>query len=59
VGGGELLEDQSHEPFISGAGLASVLGIDATRDAVPVASNAERALPNPRRNQPRRSRGQS
>ena len=59
VDGSELLEDQSHEPFISGAGLASVLGIDATRDAVPVASNAERALPNSRRNQPRRSRGQS
>ena len=59
VGGNGLLEDQSHEPFISGASLASVLGIDAARDAVPIASDAERALPNPRRNEPRRSRGQS
>ena len=59
AGGGELLEDQSHEPFISGASLASVLGIDAARDAVPIASDAERALPASRRDQPRRSRGQS
>ena len=59
AGGSELLEDQSHEPFSSGAGLASVLGIDAARDAVPVASDAQRALPHSRRNKPRRSRGQS
>ena len=57
AGGSELLEDQSHEPFISGAGLASVLGIDAAGHAVPVASDAQRALPYPRRNEPRRSSG--
>lgn len=59
AGGGELLEDQSHEPFIGGAGLASLLSFDAARDAVPIASDAERALPHSRRDQPRRSRGQS
>jgi hypothetical protein len=58
-GGGERpkSEDQPHAMHIARASQPTVRSADKERDPVPVASDAERPLPDARRNVVRRTKG--
>ncbi len=60
-GGGDRTksEDQPHAKHIAHAPQPSMWGPDAERERVQVAGDAERPLPDARRNVPGRSQGQS
>jgi hypothetical protein len=57
-GGQQKSEDQPHARQIAHASQPAVWGADKARDPVPVAGDAERALPDARRNVAGRSEGE-